>query len=482
MSEQPSGVPDAIASMFPGSELVGMVFDSGKRKRRAQKDHSKSSDLAAMVAVDRAKACSHPIRLTGSVEVSDGNTGDVVHQFSTDDLSAGVAYVPCKTRRASRCPSCASVYQNDAYHLIADGLRPGQFFDKSILERPAFFVTYTAPSLGPVHSAKTDRNGNPLPCRPRRDGEECSHGEELSCFKRHTDGDPLVGQAIAPCCFNYDAAASWNHTAGLLWRHTRIKLERLIAKAEGVSVKALREDIARVAYIKVAEFQARGLVHFHVAIRLDGPNGELSTVTAETLREAIIEAHRTTDVRGPRGERFGWGQQLDVKVIGEHIAREKLAGYFAKYATKSSTADGALDCRIRDEKQINWLPVNDHQARLIRSAWKIGNQVEGITMARWAHQFGFGGHFMTKSREVTTKAGNHWSGWSTTFKVLRQRRKDHNAAIQQASWSAMSETGRAVIEARWEYAGSGYKTAREAHLAALARQQRETPTTEEAAA
>jgi len=28
---------------------------------------------------------------------------------------------------------------------------------------------------------------------------------------------------------------------------------------------------ARVSYVKVAEFQARGLIHFHAVIRIDGP-------------------------------------------------------------------------------------------------------------------------------------------------------------------------------------------------------------------
>jgi len=31
--------------------------------------------------------------------------------------------------------------------------------------------------------------------------------------------------------------------------------------------------LARVAYTKVVEFQARGLIHVHAVVRLDGPTG-----------------------------------------------------------------------------------------------------------------------------------------------------------------------------------------------------------------
>src|SRR4051812_27057572 len=57
-----------------------------------------------------------------------------------------------------------------------------------------------------------------------------------------------------------------------LWRRTTIALQRELARRCGLSVKTFARA-AKVSYSKIAEFQARGLVHLHVPIRLDGPDG-----------------------------------------------------------------------------------------------------------------------------------------------------------------------------------------------------------------
>jgi hypothetical protein len=415
--------------------------------------------LAAVLAVERAKGCSHPIRLWGSIEVTDEPSGDVVHQWSTErDTPSGVAYVPCKTRRAAKCPSCAKQYQGDAFRLIAEGLRGGEFVPQKVREHPALFVTFTAPSFGPVHTQRTDSWGEVLPCRPRRAGECCPHGRELSCGALHADDDPRLGQAICPDCFDYQGAVLWNAHAGKLWRATRVAVDRALARGLGVSASKMRKTRCRTQYVKIAEFQARGLVHFHVAIRLDGANGAAPDVELEDLASAIRAAHSLTNVADDDGRRIGWGSQLDVKIIGAHIGRERLAGYFAKYATKGSDNKGLLGYRIRNDAQLTCLPVNDHLARLVRTSWISADGHADSGLDRWAHQFGFRGHFLTKSRS-----------WSTTFKVLRQRRADYQAEAQRQAWEALSPTGRIAVDSRWEFAGTGYRSTAEADLAALHR-------------
>lgn len=526
---------EQILDAFPGSEIVGI----GRLRFR---DHSKASDAESLLSVDRAKGCAQPIRLTGSIEVSDAGSGDLVHQWSSErDESNGFTYVPCKTRRADRCPSCSQLYQGDAFRLIIEGLRGGDFAPSSVKTNPALFVTFTAPGFGPVHSSRKDNAGNVLPCRPRRDGEICEHGNNLSCSARHGDDDPALGQAICMKCFDYDRAVLWNHFAGKLWRQSRIAIDRYLAKRLGMSRRSMRKFFAATEYVKVAEFQMRGLVHFHVAIRLDRSRMIGESIGLDDLIEAVRSAHRETDVEGIDGERIGWGSQLNVQVIRTDEWRTDVAGYLAKYSTKGSDASGSLSSRIRDERQIDYLPINDHQARLVRAAWKLTAKTERrrkellanqpkaqrsgsgsiiwnenagrwiLTLRnglannkrrlvrrsfktkrsamnflrrslvakaaprvlganRWAHQFGFGGHFLTKSRS-----------WSTTFKALRQRRADHNAEVRRASWQALSPQAQLVIEARWEYAGAGYQTATEAHMAALHRSNQRTTTAEEAA-
>ena len=95
---------------------------------------------------------------------------------------------------------------------------------------------------------------------------ECRCG----CLERHAEGDPRIGQALCPDCYDYEAAALWNANLGALWRRTITYLPRELAALSRLSVAALRSQV-RVAYAKVAEFQARGAVHVHAVIRLDGP-------------------------------------------------------------------------------------------------------------------------------------------------------------------------------------------------------------------
>ena len=69
---------------------------------------------------------------------------------------------------------------------------------------------------------------------------------------------------------------------------------------------ALRRQV-RVAYAKVAEFQARGSVHVHAVIRLDGPDGPDTApaggATAQRLAEAVARtaARVAVTVAGPGG-------------------------------------------------------------------------------------------------------------------------------------------------------------------------------------
>jgi hypothetical protein len=56
---------------------------------------------------------------------------------------------------------------------------------------------------------------------------------------------------------------------------------RALACQAGLTAKALAAQV-RVSFAKVAEYQRRGVVHFHAIIRLDGPAGP---VTGPPTRE-----------------------------------------------------------------------------------------------------------------------------------------------------------------------------------------------------
>jgi hypothetical protein len=107
-----------------------------------------------------------------------------------------------------------------------------------------------------------------------------------------------------------------------------------------------------------------------------------------------------------------WGEQLDVHHITEasnsgDLSAEQVAGYVAKYATKSTEALGVtLDHRVC-EVELEGLEVPAHVAELVRACWELGarSALVGLRLRKWAHMLGFGGHFSTKSRRYSTTLG-----------------------------------------------------------------------------
>jgi hypothetical protein len=218
----------------------------------------------------------------------------------------------------------------------------------------------------------------------------------------------------------------------MLWARFAIALRRALAAALGVTGAEFREH-ARLSYAKVAEYQRRGLVHFHAVIRLDGPDGPSDPPPAEldlaALRAGITAAARaaTLTVTRPDGATvvLGWGEQLDLREVtaaarqqiedddGE-ITDTALAGYVAKYATKGTGAHQGADRPIRDIAHVEHLRISDHHRRMITTAWELGglDQYDGLNLRRWAHMLGFRGHFLTKSQR-----------YSVTFKALRGQRR-----------------------------------------------------------
>jgi hypothetical protein len=212
-----------------------------------------------------AAGCLRPIRLRDTIRDLDPATGEVVHALDTDDTPDGVIYLPCGDRRSSVCPPCAEIYRADTYQLIRAGLAGGKGVPESVSTHTSVFATFTAPSFGPVHTRVELPGGKIARCRPRRKTSCCPHGYKLSCGQRHKETDACLGQPLCPDCYDYNAAVVWNARAPELWRCTIISLRRQLAKMA-------RKHGARVklSYAKVAEFQRRGLIHFHAIFRLDG--------------------------------------------------------------------------------------------------------------------------------------------------------------------------------------------------------------------
>jgi hypothetical protein len=419
---------------------------------------------AVVELIRRTGGCTSPIRLEGESVAVSARTGAVVARRSTRFQAPGFVLVACGNRRESRCPPCSERYRRDAYFLVAAGLRGDEArgVSSSVASHPLVFATFTAPSFGAVHRRVVGAGGA-RPCRPGGPTETCEHGIPMRCITRHESDDPRVGQAMCSDCYDYEAAALWNANLGALWRRTITYLPRELAAVSGCSVAALRRQV-RVAYAKVAEFQARGSVHVHAVIRLDGPDGPDTApaggATAQRLAEAVARtaARVAVTVAGPGGRELmiRWGSQIDTRPmnIGGPQAGDGqgagVAGYLAKYATKDAQLGGGLDRRIRVEGVIERAELSDHARALMRSAWTLS--------PRWAHSLGFRGHFLTKARR-----------YSVTFAALRGVRAQYRA--QADPWLAQIRAraigDQVVIRRTFHYAGSGLSPAERAVAASI---------------
>ena len=419
---------------------------------------------AVVELIRRTGGCTSPIRLEGeSVAVSAG-TGAVLARRSTRSQAPGFVLVACRNRRESRCPPCSELYRRDAYFLVAAGLAgdADRGVSPSVASHPLVFATFTAPSFGAVHRRVVDAGGGARRCRIGGPSDHCEHGIPMGCPERHAQDDPRIGQALCPDCYDYEAAALWNANLGALWRRTITYLPRELAALGGLSVAALRAQV-RVAYAKVAEFQARGSVHVHSVIRLDGPDGPDTApaggATAQRLAEAVARtaARVAVTVAGPGGRELliRWGSQIDTRLItrspdGGDGHGAGVAGYLAKYATKDAQVGGGLDRRIRVKGVIDRAEISDHARALMRSAWRIS--------PRWAHNLGFRGHFLTKARR-----------YSVTFAAMRGVRAEYRA--QADPWLAQIRAraigDQVVIRRSFHYAGSGLSPTERAVAASI---------------
>jgi hypothetical protein len=220
----------------------------------------------------------------------------------------------------------------------------------------------------------------------------------------------------------------WNAWAPELWRRTRIAADRQLRhleRAHGVKL--------RLSYARVAEYQTRGLIHFHALIRLDAidpsnPDAVLAppaAITAADLDQIITTAAASTRFttpphpHQPHGWSITWGPQLDIRPVsftGE-LTDIAAAGYLAKYATKSTETTGHLSTRITTDTITSYRTLATHTARLIVTCWNLGHRPDHEhptqwkntygRLRHWAHMLGYGGHHTTKSRRYTHPAQHH---------------------------------------------------------------------------
>ena len=522
--------------------------------------------------VRAAAGCTRPIRLSGQILTVDASTGRVLEARHTDAMPDAAIYTACGNRRATVCPACAQTYQRDAFQLLRAGLVGGKGIPESVASHPAVFATFTAPSFGTVHARKVKRHTcrnrrrcdcRAEPCHARRDTGLCPHGRPAVCWARHETGDTTLGHPLCLDCYDHDHQVVWNIFSGELWHRTKQAAERWLAKLahrRGIprvevvtaSGKTRKVSPVRLSPGKVAELQARGAVHFHAIARLDGvdptdpdnivppPPGFTVDDLVAALRHAArqITFHTPSHPDRPDGWPIAWGEQVDLEPIATDGSGEvtdgMVAGYLAKYATKSTEATGHTSTRLTADSIGDYAdPDGDHTARLIDACWRIGRPIHTpaplsqrpreprprpgfvarwecpdcgtptryaacpvcvahrqaaldserartatanpyARLRRWAHMLGYGGHFLTKARR-----------YSVTFRLLRDTRiayrrhehQDHEHPATAGPAEPLAEDTTLLV-GNLTFAGVGWHTSGDALLAnttaALARERRTT--------
>ncbi len=428
--------------------------------------------------ITRLRGCTRPVNLIGHTHTRNAATDETIRSYSTSDEPTGRLLTTCGNRRASRCAACSRTYAADTYHLVRAGLCGGKDVPETVRTHPRVFLTLTAPSFGPVHNRPATKDGKPHACR---------------CGDHHPEDAPELGTPLAPRTYDYTGAVLWNAHAGALWARFTLNLRRALAAHFHITQKDMKQ-LLRVSFAKVAEYQKRGLVHFHAVVRIDGPDGHTSAPPAwasvDDLTYAIRAAVRrtaltvTSDTVGDHEIR--WGSMLDVQEItalgdGE-LTDAAVAGYVAKYATKSAEDCGTVDrslicvaCSGRGHvpgdvlaecpecegtghaEPFEDLRVQSHVRQMIRTSWTLGGLPEfvDLKLCKWAHMLGFRGHFSTKSRT-----------YSTTLGALRDVRRawrlaQADAARARAGHPAPGPDTMLVTDSSWAYLASGYRPGEE---------------------
>lgn len=208
--------------------------------------------------------------------------------------------VNCGSRSFLTCPKCARVYRRDWQAILADGVR------ESKPGRCTFvLLTLTAPSFGKVHRVP----------KPGQAAKRCV------CGRRHSESERVLrGVPVDAKAYDYAGQVRFNRDVSELWRYTQIALRRALPD--------------RFDYAAVREWQVRGVLHFHVLLRIEHLSVSRSSLVSllEDTCAGVVASSAVDDsvVR--------WGRQVDARILGiepGQVRRAisylgKVLGYVAK--------------------------------------------------------------------------------------------------------------------------------------------------------
>ena len=249
--------------------------------------------LAAERQLTATGCCQHPIRLRGRIDAIDLATGELAPVYDTATEPGGVLMTACGNRRETVCPACSAGLQARRpparpRRAVRRQGHPGDRRRASVRVRHPHRPLLRPGPRPPPCAAR--------PCCPADPAATTSSAAARTAAtsparKRHADDDPRLGRPMCADCYDYTAAVLFNAHAGELWRRFTTYLPRHFARLTGLTLTELR-DVVAIRYVKVAEYQARGVVHFHAIIRLDAPGDDLPAARPVLHRRDAVRRHR----------------------------------------------------------------------------------------------------------------------------------------------------------------------------------------------
>lgn len=270
--------------------------------------------------------------------------------------------VNCGSRSFLTCPKCARVYRRDWQAILADGVR------ESKPGRSTFvLLTLTAPSFGKVHRVP----------KPGETTKWCA------CGRRHSESERVLrGVPVDARTYDYAGQVRFNRDVSELWRYTQIALRRALPD--------------RFEMAAVREWQVRGVLHFHVLLRIEQLSVSRSSLV-ELLEDtcAGLVASSSVDDSVVR-----WGKQVDARVLGIEPGQVRRAiSYLGKvlgYVAKDLGAEAVSN------RSPSAVAHADALNRAARDEMECTRNCQGANCGHRRHRsMGAGSHAVSRSKAWT---------------------------------------------------------------------------------
>ena len=342
----------------------------------------------------------------------------------------------------------------------------------------------------------------PEPCHARRDAAWCPHGGRLVCYARHAETDRALGTPLCLDCYDHDGQVVWNLHAGELWRRTTIAVNRQPAAALARRPRHRPRPPIRLSLRQGRRDATPGrhpLPRHHPPRRRrprrprrdPAPTGRARRrrpEVADRPRRRARSRSPPTRTRPPGRLAASPGASRSTSAPSPsppngEITDGQVAAYLAKYATKvhrghrprlrpahrrhrsTCTPTRTAPTPNGSSTPAGTRPAGRCTARASACTGPAGRPA-GLTAPvcgapscavrshpdrphlaahRWAHMFGFGGHFLTKSPATPSPSPSNASTGPSTAAPSRPdpTRPPASCPSRRRRWSSTSSNSSA---------------------------------------